>query len=317
MKNIIIAVVGLTLIAGILYFFTQTESYKKTEDDTARNADGSVQVENGDDPIPVEPDGGIGDGAESLDDLLDDTKTVIGASTEGNDIVAYHFGSGDTEVLFIGGIHAGYSWNTVLVAYELMDYLDAPNRVPEGVKVTVIPTLNPDGQEAVIGTTGQFTAAAVPADAAKTIEGRFNGNNVDLNRNFDCDWQADGVWQNKQVSGGSAPFSEPESAALRDYVAKNKPTAVVAYYAAAGGVYASSCHNGVSADTSALTKLYADAAGYGAHEEFDFYEVTGDMVNWLAKQGVPAISVLLSDHTNIEWDKNKKGIEAVLKQYAQ
>lgn len=317
MKNIIIAVVGLILIAGMLYFFTKTESYKKTEDGSAYNADESGQVESGDEMMPVEPDGGIGDGAQPLDELLDETKTVIGVSAEGNDITAYHYGSGEKEVLFIGGIHAGYSWNTVLVAYELMDYLDAPNRVPEGVKVTVIPTLNPDGQDAVIGTTGQFTQAAVPADAAKTIAGRFNGNGVDLNRNFDCDWQSEGVWQNKKVSGGSAAFSEPESAALRDYVVKNKPAGVVAYYAAAGGVYASSCHNGVSADTSALTKVYADASGYGAHEEFDFYEVTGDMVNWFAKQGVPAISILLSDHTNVEWSQNQKGIEAVLKHYAQ
>ena len=316
MKNIVIAIVALLLIGGGLYFFTQQVSYEQVADDSMQpnGEDGVVPQK---DQIPVEPDEGIGDGAEPLEVSTDDSKTVIGQSANGNDIIAYNYGSGDTELLFIGGIHAGYSWNTVLVAYELMDYLDTPSNIPDGVKVTVIPTLNPDGQKAVIGTTGQFTAAAAPADAAQTVAGRFNGNNVDLNRNFDCQWQAEALWQNTPVSGGTKAFSEPEAAALRDYVANNKPDAVVAYYAAAGGVYASTCNGAPSSETTKLMNTYATAAGYPAYKEFNYYELTGDMVNWFAKQGVPAISVLLSDHTNLEWSKNKKGIDAVLATFAQ
>lgn len=311
MKNIVIAIVALLLLGGGLYFFTQQESYEREEV-------GMEEVEmNEEERMPVEPDGGIGDGAEPLDLLLNDKETVIGTSAGGNDITAYHFGEGDTEVLFVGGIHAGYSWNTVLVAYELIDYLDAGGNIPEGVRVTVIPTLNPDGQEAVIGTTGQFTAAAAPAAGVDTVTGRFNENGVDLNRNFDCQWQTDGVWQNTPVSGGSAPFSEPETAALRDYVSVNRPDAVVAYYAAAGGVYASTCNGAPSADTVALMNTYATASGYPAYQEFDYYEVTGDMVNWFAKQGIPAVSVLLTDHTAVEWSKNQAGVAAVLNAYAQ
>jgi hypothetical protein len=53
------------------------------------------------------------------------------------------------------------------------------------------------------------------------VSGRYNGNTVDLNRNFDCDWQASGVWQSTQVSGGSKAFSEPEpSLAIKTYVEK-------------------------------------------------------------------------------------------------
>ena len=52
-------------------------------------------------------------------------------------------------------------------------------------------------------------------------------------------------------------------------------------------------------------------------ESFDFYEITGDMVNWLAKNKVPAISVLLSTHNSIEWDKNLAGIKALLEHYAK
>lgn len=247
----------------------------------------------------------------------DDGMIVIGRSAEGADITAYHYGTGSDEVLFVGGIHGGYSWNTALVAYELMDYLEANEAtIPSNVRVTVIPALNPDGLQDVVGTTGRFEASDV-SSSADTTAARFNGNDVDLNRNFDCDWQEDAVWQSKPVSGGSAAFSEPEAQAIRDYVGTKGPKAVIVWYASAGGVYASNCHNGVLAETREILNRYAKASGYPAHETFDYYAVTGDMTNWLAKVGVPAISVLLSDHTSTEWSKNQAGIDAILNYYAE
>ena len=247
----------------------------------------------------------------------------IGTSAGGNAITAHHFVSGestnapDTELLFVGGIHGGYSWNTALVAFELIDWLEAnKTEIPDNVRVTVIPVLNPDGLQEVVGTTGRFSQTDVPASESATIPGRFNANEVDLNRNFDCDWQADAVWQSREVSGGTRAFSEPESQAIRDYINTNEPDAVVAWYSAAGGVFASNCHDGVLAETNTLVDTYADASGYRAFQEFDFYEVTGDMTNWLAKEGIPAISVLLTTHNAVEWPKNRAGIEALLEYYA-
>ncbi len=250
---------------------------------------------------------------------IDETKTIIGSSVEGKQITAYHYGSGDTELLFIGGIHGGYSWNTALVAYELMDYLEKnPNAVPASIKVTVIPVLNPDGLSKVVSPVDSlFTTPSISRDSALLTSARFNANEVDLNRNFDCEWQKTGTWRNTPVSGGTSPFSEPESIAIRDYVASNPPTAVVVWYSAAGGVYASSCNNGVSESTQSITNIYAQASKYPAYKEFDFYAITGDMVNWFARINVPAISVLLTNHTDTEWTKNKAGIEALLNYFAQ
>jgi hypothetical protein len=243
-------------------------------------------------------------------------ETVIGKSAGGHDIIAYRYGTGEKEILFIGGIHGGYEWNTALVAYELKNYLKAnPSAIPSNIKVTVIPVLNPDGLNKIVGTTTEnFTKSNVAAD---TTIGRFNANNVDLNRNFDCDWQAVAKWQNKTVNGGSSAFSEPESKAIKNYVETDKPKAVVVWYSSANGVFASSCHNGVSSETTAITKVYADASGYPAYQEFDFYEITGDMVNWFAKNNIPAISVLLTNHTDTEWNKNQKGVEALIKHYSE
>jgi len=249
---------------------------------------------------------------------VDDSKTAIGESVEGREVVAYHYGKGDTELLFVGGIHGGYSWNTALVAYELMDYLEAnPDVVPENVKVTVVPVLNPDGLYKAVGTDERFTPADVASSQAVQTSGRFNANKVDLNRNFDCDWQSEGKWQNTTVSGGSKAFSEPESQAIKNYIDAQKPTAVVVWYSAAGGVFASSCHNGVLPETKTLTDMYAKASGYPAYNDFNFYEITGDMVNWLAKEKIPAISILLSNHKDVEWSKNKAGVEALINHYAK
>lgn len=243
--------------------------------------------------------------------------TVIGSSVDGREITAYRYGTGENHLVFVGGIHGGYSWNTVLVAYELMDYLENnPEEIPENVRVTVIPTLNPDALRVVVDTDGRFDPEDVDEAASDTIASRLNANDVDLNRNFDCDWQETGTWQSRDVSGGDAPFSEPESAAFRDYINTSEPTAVVVWYSAAGGVFASSCHNDVSDETRDLTRIFAEASGYRAYEEFDFYEITGDMVNWLARENVPAISVLLSNHTDVEWEENQAGIEAILDYYA-
>lgn len=246
-------------------------------------------------------------------------ETIIGQSVEKRDIVAYHFGTGSDELLFIGGIHGGYEWNTALVAYKLVDYLKTnPGIIPANVKVTVIPVLNPDGLRQVVGTTtGNFTSANVSSNAANVESGRFNANNVDLNRNFDCDWQASGKWKSMTVSGGSSAFSEPESRAIKSYVEAHKPTAVVVWYSSAGGVFASSCHNGVSKETNAITKKFADVSGYPAYQSFDFYEITGDMVNWFAKNDIPAISVLLTNHNDIEWNKNQAGVDVLLKYYTK
>lgn len=296
MKNILIALIALVLIGGGVYYFLFMGDTMTINQPDEPEVPAAPVTE---DPMPVEPDGGIGDGAEPLPPQ--EGEAVIGTSVDGTDIVAHHFGTGDTEVLFVGGTHSGFSPNTVAVAQSLIDALeDGSINVPPNLRVTVIPNLNPDADRAV-----------------NQLAGRLNSNDVDLNRNFDCEWQAQGVWQQQPVSGGSAPFSEPEARAVRDYVQSRAIDAAVVYYASAPGVYSSSCRNGILPTTAGMTTAYAEAAGYPAFDEFEDYAITGDMVNWMAGEDIPAISVLLTDHQNAEWAKNRAGIEAVLNYLAR
>jgi hypothetical protein len=49
---------------------------------------------------------------------------VIGTSVEGRPILSYEYGTGSTTLLFVGGMHGGYEWNSVLLAYEFIDQLE-------------------------------------------------------------------------------------------------------------------------------------------------------------------------------------------------
>ena len=97
---------------------------------------------------------------------------VIGLSVQGRDIEAYTYGNGEQHLVFVGGIHGGYEWNSVLLAYTFMDYLDIhPEILPENLMVTVIPAANPDGLYKVVGVEGRFTEADVSASQAIQVAG--------------------------------------------------------------------------------------------------------------------------------------------------
>lgn len=213
---------------------------------------------------------------------------VIGKSVQNRNINAYSYGQGSSTLIFVGGIHGQYEGNSILLSSTFMDYLKTqPEIIPKNLTVTVIPNANPDGV------------------------GRFNANNVDLNRNFDCNWQATSTWQNKIVSAGTSVFSEPEARALRDFILKIKPAAVIFWHSQSNAVYASQCRGGILPATESLMNTYAQASGYPPVKVFGAYATTGAADDWLASIGIPAITVELKTHEAIEWDKNLAGVKAV------
>lgn len=242
-------------------------------------------------------------------------RAVIGTSVEGRAIESYTYGDGATRLLFVGGVHGGYEWNSVVLAYGVMDYLEAnPGALPANVSVTIVPNANPDGVFKIVGKEGRFAAADVPASADQSA-GRFNANGVDLNRNFACKWQPESTWRSKTVSAGTAAFSEPEAAAIRDLVAGIKPAAAVFWHSQSNAVYASECESGILPETREVMNAYAAASGYPAVDTFDAYAVTGDADGWLASIGIPAVTVELSSHEAIELDRNLAGVKALLERY--
>jgi hypothetical protein len=220
-------------------------------------------------------------------------ETLLGRSADGRRLVAHQFGRGRRIILLVGGIHGGWEGNTVALVDALIAHFSAaPEAVAPGIALVMLPALNPDGL--VLG---------------RTPEGRFNGAGVDLNRNWGCDWEPDGVWRDQEVDPGAMPFSEPESAALADYVLLNTPAAVIFYHSAANGVFAGACEG--DHGSQALGHVYGRAATYPSDGPFTAYSVTGDASNWVDGQGIPAITVELQSWTDPEVARNLAGVMAV------
>jgi hypothetical protein len=205
-------------------------------------------------------------------------------------------------VVFIGGFHAGFAPSTVTVAEEAITYFSEHiEEIPADVQVIIIANANPDS----------------PLDPGN-LPGRLNANNVDLNRNWDCRWQEDTQISSQFVAGGGGPepFSEPEVAALREFLVEQQPLAVVFWEArvANGLVSPGSCGEEPKVSQS-VADTYGEAAGYPVRdfEALTQQTVNGDSTNWLDDQEIPAISVLLQDYTQLtDWEDNLAGILAII-----
>jgi hypothetical protein len=239
----------------------------------------------------------------------DPVVSLIGNSAGGRAIHSYRFGSGDTDVVLVGGMHGGYEWNTILLAQAFIDaFTTGDEELPAGITLHIAPNANPDGLAAVTGGDGPFQPTDVISD---TLAGRVNANGVDLNRNWDCNWSEQAFWRDQPISGGAYPFSEPESESLRRFFLDVTPAVVVFLHSAAGAVYSAGCPE-PGPTSSALAAVYGLAAGYPVYPSFDHYAITGDASDWLTTQGIPSFTVELSTHETTDWEQNLAGLRALL-----
>lgn len=218
---------------------------------------------------------------------------VVGQSVEGRNILGWRFGTGDQRLLLVGGVHTGFEANTVLLLNELVAHFEGtPVDVLPGVTLILIPVLNPDGLL-----------------HGRTIQGRFNANGVDLNRNWGCEWSPEAYFQQQRVNPGPHAFSEPETQTLVEFIRAEPPAAAFFYHSAASGVFAGECEGGNVSE--ALAAVMGEASGYAYGEDFTAYKVTGTEASWLDGQGIPAADVELSGTHATEFVRNLRGIMAV------
>ncbi|MDX2141241.1 MAG: M14 family metallopeptidase [Chloroflexota bacterium] len=231
---------------------------------------------------------------------------VIGRSVQGRALLARRIGTGERIILLAGGMHGGWEANTVALVNELIaHFASTPGDLPSDVSLVLVPVVNPDG-----------------LFYGRTPEGRFNANAVDLNRNWGCGWQDEAYWREMRVSPGQFAFSEPETAALSDYIQQIRPQVAIFYHSAAGGVYAGSCEQSIygargAEASNAMSAVYGAAANYRYGEEFDAYPVTGTAAGWAAGLGIAAADVELQTWTQPEFERNLAAVRAVIAWVAQ
>lgn len=222
-----------------------------------------------------------------------------GYSYDGRPLEAYRLGTGASRRLLVGGIHGGYEWNTIHMLSDTLTYFqENPHLIPAEVTLYLIPNMNPDGY-------------AAGTDA---VVARMNGNGVDLNRNWDYEWQPTATHGTRQVKAGDAPFSEPETAALRDFILENDIELAIFYHSALGVVFSGADRQ--NSATYELTEYLSAATGYPHQVEGVIGQITtGDAIDWLSTIGIAAAEVELTTHDAIdegEWQQNLNGILAFL-----
>ncbi len=223
---------------------------------------------------------------------------VIGHSVEGRPLEVYRFGYGPVQRLIVAGIHGGYEWNTVDLADELIAYLQArPDRVPPGVTLYILRVLNPDGLA-----------------RSKGIYGRANAHNVDINRNFPTHWAekwaAHGCWSYLPITAGPRPRSEPETAAVMDFILDYRIGAVISYHSAALGIFAGGDPS--SPASLSLAEAVAAVSSYPyPHVETDC-NATGQFADWTAANGLAALDIELHNHKDSDFEENLPILDAFL-----
>jgi predicted deacylase len=223
---------------------------------------------------------------------------TIGKSVQGRPMEVYRFGLGPSERLIVAGMHGGGEYNTIQLADQLITYLQGhPEIVPADVTLYILRDLNPDGDA-----------------RAQSYLGRANAHGVDLNRNWDANWQVDwpraGCWTQTDVTGGTRPGSEPETRALMKFIQSHSIDAIINYHSAALGVFA----GGLPPDEKSirLAKAIAAVSTYKYPPINTGCQYTGGFVDWADVNGVASVDVELTDHANTDYEMNLKVLNVFL-----
>lgn len=238
----------------------------------------------------------------------------IGDSLEGRNIYAIKisdnvsFDEDEAEVLFIGCHHAR-EWISVEIPYLLAKYLtenyEANSRIRDLVnqsQIWIVPLLNPDGLEYSIHFYRYWRK-----NRRDNGEGSYG---VDPNRNYGYMWgyDNDGSSPNpfSEVYRGLAPFSEPETQAIRDLFLQRDFQALISFHSYSQVIlypwgYTEEPSPGddlLSEMAANMSRLMMEAPNgriyeFGAAGKL-LYITNGDTTDWaLGVYGIPAFTIEL------------------------
>jgi len=126
----------------------------------------------------------------------------------------------------------------------------------DGAEIWAVPMLNADGVVA---------------------NSRYNNHGIDLNRNYSYAWSPGG-------GGGSSPFSEPETRAIRDNGLANAFVMSHSYHSGAKYVnYVWNYKAELPYDVDEIvhiSEVYGDLTGYPVTNGYAWYETHGDLNDW-------------------------------------
>ncbi len=221
------------------------------------------------------------------------TVQTVGYSKDGRAINAYFFGNGGKTILFTGAIHGSEKSSKYIMDSWINDLEAQAKSIPADKQVVVVPLVNPDGFY-------QY--------------GRYNGNNVNLNRNWPTpNWVKDDATQ--AGVGGSAPLSEPESQVLARLTQNLNPAFVATFHSQGRLVNSNDAGSSIT-----LGQRYASMVRYrfipdAQTEAVLGGTVTGTYEDWLKSRGTPAILMELDGHTANYFTAHKRALWMLISDY--
>ncbi len=223
---------------------------------------------------------------------------IIGHSIEGRPILAYCFGDSDSQeqVLFTALHHAREPGGLTTLVYFLWNLLEnADSGNPEALfllhnrAVYVIPVINPDGyfynEETMPGGGGMWRKNR-----------RINSDSsfgVDLNRNYGPmeSWDSPASGSSNDPSSenyrGTAPFSEPETQAVRDFCVNHHIKTALNYHTFGGSLIYPWAYVNSETPDSVLYRAFSEDVTKNNHYCFgrDFqtilYRTSGASDDWM------------------------------------
>ncbi len=228
----------------------------------------------------------------------------IGKSCQGKDITALKIGCSESYCLITAGIHGSERiTSTVLLmfieqlcrAFKLNGYIEGLN-VRKGMLgrgVIFIPCVNPDGCD--ISLLGEKSCGERAEYISNLCKGKFekwnaNFRGVDLNHNFDADWQ---TLSQKEKSlgiigpsptrfGGYKPHSEPETLALVNLCKKVSISHTVALHSQGEVIYWS-FGDTVLPKAKKMAEIMATSSGYALDVPISI-ATGGGFKDWFIKE---------------------------------
>lgn len=219
--------------------------------------------------------------SEDIRRILNDynliSKFSIGKSIMRRDILCLKIGRGKKKILLSGAYHGlEYLTSAVLMRF-LADYAChvttgsdffgyKTETFFENVTVYAVPMVNPDGVDIAVNgldITNPYHRKLISDVGIHSFNRvwQANARGVDINHNFDANWQK--VTERKAPSkyGGEYPESEPETKALTDFIRKEKFDMLLAFHSQGGEIYYD--FDGMEGERSLETaRKMAEESGY-------------------------------------------------------
>ncbi|HVQ00896.1 MAG TPA: M14 family zinc carboxypeptidase [Candidatus Thermoplasmatota archaeon] len=200
------------------------------------------------------------------------------------------------QVRMCGNHHGNEKMGTelcLLLAQYLTNYYGVNDTITSLVdtrEIWIIPMVNPDGHE---------------------MNTRENANGVDLNRDYGYMW---GGW-----GGSSAPFSQPETQAIRANAVAHNFVLSLSFHTSADVVnYVWNYKHQRAPDNTVLEYLsnqYGNRTGYWVTEGYDWYQTMGDTNDFSYGCRGDLDWTIETDNTNIQgtWNLNREAMFDIIK----